>query len=518
MNNIIENYSSLTQKVIAFNHCTEKQVQQLLEKPTALTENNSTCLLEAIKFILAAKERNEKVFIGGDYDADGICATTILYDALTSLGLEVGYYIPDRIKEGYGLQETVVQQAYDKGYSLIITVDNGVSATQALKKAKELGISVIVTDHHEYTEKPECDIFVHPKEMDQPFQTLAGAGVALQLAEKLGGAKPLHIALAAIATMGDVVELWDENRVIVRLGLDLINSTEIPVIQALFSNQNKIRTEQDLSFQIVPKLNATGRLRELANPNQVVRYFLLTQISEIQKTALKLAEVNEKRKEKTLQMSVIAEKNIGDEPFIILNDSRYHEGIIGILASKLATKYHRPTLVLTEGEYGYKGSGRSIAGFNMQQFFLDGFDEFLHFGGHSQAIGFTVDKTKYEQFKEKVQTKFKIAKFEAVEADLLCEINMEEISNESFEEYRKLAPFGQGFQDPLFSIVGLEVEKTVWIKQKFVKLIFKNGWEGICFDPEGLSFENFRRVIANLVVNQYGKGKEKFSISIKNIE
>ncbi len=512
------NVFDIIKKVLAFHDCDEKQIEQLLTKQTQLTPNHSVCVEMAVKRILQAQEKKEKVFIGGDYDADGICATTILFDTLKQMDIDVGYYIPDRIKEGYGLKAEVVQQAYDKGYSLIITVDNGVRADEALKKASELGIEVMVTDHHEYETEPQCTLFVHPKKMDPPFQTLSGTGVVLQLAQALIGASPLHLGLAAIATMGDVMPLWDENRVIVRLGLNCINHNKLDVIQSLFSSSTKNKTEQDLAFQIVPKLNATGRLREIANPNQVVRYFLLKDKNEIQNVASQLTEVNEKRKQLTLQMSVLAEKNIEEEPFIILNDSRYHEGIIGILASKIANKYNRPTLVFTDAKEGYKGSGRSIPGFDMQEFFLKDFDEFAHFGGHAQAVGCTVDKDKFDQFKKKIYDRYQsITPVEKKEE--ACFVDASEMHNQSFEAYQSLAPFGQGFEDVLFAIEGLKVDKVVWIKQKFVKVLFSNGWEGICFEPNHIhSFEEFKHVYAHWVKNTYGKTNQKFSFVIKNME
>lgn len=508
----------LARKVMSFHSCTKEQIQQLIQKPKELTANPSKCVGDAIERIKQAQKNKEKIFIGGDYDADGICSTTILYDTLQQLGIECGYYIPNRLTEGYGLNEQVVEQAHQKGYNLIITVDNGVRAIPALKKAKELGIEVMVTDHHEYDEEPECTLLVHPKLMDEPFQGLSGAGVVLQIANGLIGATPLHLGLAAIATMGDVVPLWNENRIIVRLGLEAINRFSLPTIQELFSTSTDEKTEQDLAFQVVPKLNATGRLREIANPNVVVKYFLLKNLIEIKKTAMQLNDINNKRKEMTVQLSVLAERKVSNEPFIVLEDARYHEGIVGILASKIANKYCRPTLVFTEGKEGYKGSGRSIPGFDMQKFFSEDFDEFIHFGGHEQAIGCTVKKEQFEQFKEKIKVRFEGIEIQKKSVDT-CLIHAKELTNESFLEYCTLAPFGQGFEDVLFAIEGLKTKSVTWIKQKFVKIVFENGFEGICFEPQSVrSFEEYNLVVAQLTKNSYGKGAEKFSIIIKNME
>ncbi len=514
---IKESMSTLVKKVLAFQQCDLEQRKELLEKKVQLSYSQSPCVLKAVERIQKAQENQEKIFIGGDYDADGISATTILYDTLKRLKMDVGYYIPNRFKEGYGLHPQIVEQAYQKGYKLIITVDNGVQAVAALEKARELGVEVIVTDHHEYEEQPDCSLLVHPRLMETQFQCISGAGVALQLALGLVGEINKHVALAAIATMGDVMELWKENRQIVRKGMAVINKGEVPQISALFDSFGFPKTEKDLAFQIVPKLNAVGRLQEIANPNTVVQYFMLEKEDEIKAFSKQMTKINNQRKEITLQMSVLAEKQIQDQEFIVLNDERYHEGIVGLLAGKLANKYMRPTLVFTQGESGYKGSGRSIPGFDMHSF-LNDFEELTHFGGHEQAVGCTVHKDQFEQFQKKVQLRFSQECIETQPLPLACEVEADEINDRSFQEYRQLAPFGQGFKEVTFAIRGLKIKKTQWIKNRFLKIFFENGWEGICFEPkESFEIESCEIVFAELVQNSYGRSKEKFTFIIKNM-
>lgn len=510
--------STLVSKVMAFNNCTDKEIEQLLAQPTALTINNSACIKAAVKRILEAKENKEKIFVGGDYDADGLCATSIMVDLLNHLGIENGYYVPNRFNEGYGLHPDIVQRAYEKGYKLIITVDNGVKATEALLKAKELGIDVIVTDHHEYEVVPDCLLLVHPKQMDDPFKGISGAGVALQLSKELIGDNVKHLTLACIATIGDVMELWDENRTIVRLGLTCLNQHLVPQVDALFEKPMTTITEKDIAFQIVPKLNAVGRLQEVANPNNVVRYFLTDNPVEIQQFAKQMIDLNNQRKQLTLQMGVLAEKKINDDPFLILDDSRFHEGLVGLLAGKLASKYVRPTLVFCENETSFKGSGRSIKGFDMHEFFNEGFEEFVTFGGHAQAIGCSVSKSDFEQFKLKVNKKFKKIKIDVNVLEKVCCINGKDITVESFQEFLKLAPFGQGFAEVCFAIEGLTIKKSQLIKQRFLKVQFDDSLEGICFDVECCNDHDFcNTVYATLTLNDYN-GSKKCSLNIKSME
>ncbi|MFV0380531.1 MAG: DHH family phosphoesterase [Anaerorhabdus sp.] len=515
-----DNICELVSKVLEYNNCDDVMIEQLYSQPKNLSTNNSKCVIDAAKRIMDAKNNREKVFIGGDYDADGICATTILYDTLLKLDIDTGYYIPDRIKEGYGLSEKTVDMVYEKGYSLIITVDNGVKSFDALKKAKEYGIDVIVTDHHEYEEIPDCKIFVHPKVMENPFKGLCGAGVILQITKLLLNEVPFHIALASIATIGDMMELWDENRIIVKLGLVIINTEDYLSINALFNSYNKSKkTESDISFQVVPKLNATGRLRELANPNQVVKYFLLEDKNEIISVAKNLNEVNEKRKSMTKEMFAIAEKNISNDPFIIINDDRFHEGIVGIVASKIVRDYNRPTLVFTKSEIGYKGSGRSILGFDMQSFFQNDFEELIHFGGHNQAVGCTVSFDGFDTFKNKVQKRYLLSEFDTDIEDDSCVIPCDLINNNSFEKYRELAPFGQGFPNVLFKISGLKIKSLTLNRSNFTKVIFENGWQGLCFsDLSNLEFNNTISVYATLTPSIYKNSSENFSLNIEKIE
>lgn len=508
---------SLVDKVLAFRVCSENQIQQLFNVAESLSVNDSPLLKRICERIKMAKDNNEKVFVGGDYDADGVCATTIMVDTLNRLGIENGYYIPNRFKDGYGLNINVVKQAHAKGYTLIITVDNGVKAYEACQLAKELGIDVIILDHHELEELPENYALFHPEYMDEQFKGLSGAGVTLQVARLLIGDVNLHIALCAVATIGDVMQVWGENRIIIRLGLKLINENKVPHISALLNAPHKTVTEKDLAFQVVPKINAIGRLQELANPNNIVKYFLQNNPQEIQRFATQMMQINNQRKEMTLQMNVLAEKKDLSKDFIILHDERFHEGLVGLLAGKIASKYNKPTLIFKEGEDVFKGSGRSAQGFDLYEFFQTDFDEFKSFGGHPDAIGCSIEKAQFSQFLDKVYTKFDQSLVQNEVATEVCLIQSEDISLKAVEEYCSLAPFGQGFKDVLFAISGLKVKSKQLIKGKFLKLAFLEGIDSIWFDYDGTTeFEEGDLLIGELGINEFN-GQKKCMITIQGI-
>lgn len=507
----------LVSKVLAFRECTSDQVHELFAQALTLSDNHSPIIQIICDRILKAKENNEKIFVGGDYDADGVCATTIMVDTLNRLGIEQGYYIPNRFKDGYGLNVDVVKQAHAKGYTLIITVDNGVKAYEACHLAKELGIEVIILDHHELEELPENFALLHPDYLDEPFKGLSGAGVTLQVARALVGDVSLHIALAAVATIGDVMSVWGENRTIIHLGLQLINDHKIPHLSALLDTPHKRVTEKDLAFQIVPKINAIGRLQELANPNNVVKYFLQNNPQEIQRFAAQMVQINNQRKQMTLQMNVLAEKKDLSSDFIILHDERFHEGLVGLLAGKIANKYNKPTLIFKENDDLFKGSGRSAQGFDLYEFFQTDFEEFKSFGGHRDAIGCSIEKPQFAKFIEKVNQKFGQLSRDEQEFKEVCLIQCEDITCDTIEEYLQLGPFGQGFNEVLFAIEGLKVKSKQVLKGKFLKLSFENKIDSIWFDYDGVSeFNDGDILIGELGLNEFN-GQKKCSIQIQAI-
>ena len=267
--------SRLCARVLAAHDLPQEDLDALFQPPVLCDPFTAQGMEEVIARIRIAKARQEKVMVCGDYDADGICATAIMVDALRRFGIECGFYIPNRFSEGYGLHAHTVELAAQRQYALLITVDNGVRAHEALQKAEELGIDVIVTDHHAIDEfqPPQCAALLHPFLMGEPFDTLSGAGVALEVSRALGTVNERQIVLAGIAAIGDVMAMRKETRAIVRQCIAILNEKKVRCIQ-LLAHDSSPWDETKIAFQVVPKLNVTGRLADKANANNTVRYLL----------------------------------------------------------------------------------------------------------------------------------------------------------------------------------------------------------------------------------------------------
>ena len=512
LNNFYEN--PLVDIAISSNNLNDEQIKDLLKSDLSLSFSDDKCIIDAVNRIKQAKDNNEKVFVAGDYDADGICATTIMKSALDIYGIESGYYIPNRITEGYGLNKEVVKQVKDKGYSLIITVDNGVKAFDALNCAKELGISVIVSDHHLIDEEVPCEVLVHPSLMSDNFESMCGAGVALAISRKLIGNNDFHTALACIATIGDVMPLWKENRNIVKHGLRIINKHKYKVFDYLLDNIEVV-SSKDIGFKLVPKLNALGRLAELGNPNDIIRYYFLNDdYSVVTRMKNIIIDVNKQRQTISKNLIQTANNLIDDEPFIIIKSEEFHEGIVGLVAGNISNSLNKPTIIFAIKEGLLKGSGRSIKGFDLHDFLNDGFDEFLSFGGHSQAVGLSIDESNFESFKEKVNTKFKNLEIEEVK-DVAYMVDSSDITLENVKQLLYLEPFGQGFKMPNYAITNLDLISYRLLKDKYHKYTFEN-FDSISFD-NALYCENPKVVIGDLSINTL-RQNETVSLNLKDIE
>lgn len=473
--------SKLAAKVIAAGSITESQLKELLD-PGALTTSRADCVKKACERIIQAKKRGEKVFVGGDYDADGICATAIMKKTLDLLGIENGFYIPDRLKEGYGLSAATVQLAYDKGYTLVITVDNGVKCAQAIQRAHACGIDIIITDHHVIEGEIDTDIVVHPDYMEDEYSTLCGAGVALQISRALIGDQMELTALAAVASIGDVMPLWKETRRIVTKGMEIMRHGMPKALCSLFQANTAI-DETAIAFQVVPKLNCAARLSHLANVNTVVLFLLSDNPSTIESYCRQLNELNDTRKKLSSAMVSKAETMIDDSAFLVLYDSSFAPGIAGLTAGKIANEYHRPTLVFAPRENCLVGSARGVDGFNVYDFFSD-FEGLQEFGGHAMAAGLTIPKETYGDFCRAVEKKMQSIDFTYQEPvkDVIL-IDEEDMNIDEIMGLYMLSPFPKDMQEPLFAIQNPQV-KDAFKRQKFARYALANssgGYEAVQF-------------------------------------
>lgn len=475
-----------------------------------------------IKRIFKAIENKEKIIVYGDYDCDGIMATTILVKALQKLNAEVRYYIPSRYQDGYGLNEKNVQSIKEKGYSLIITVDNGISALEAILKAKELGIDVIVTDHHEQIrELPDTPYIMHPIISEYGDIYCCGAYVSFMLTTGLLGYYDSYLlSLASIATISDMMPLVKYNRNIVRLGLKYINENKYLNIIKLLNNQENNVDENTIGLEIAPKINAIGRMKEdVFSMQRIVRYFLTTNEKDMNELLEWINSVNNERKEliKSVSESIIYDNN--SPSIIVVTEEK--EGLIGLLANKIMNDNNKPTIVFTkstEDPHILKGSARSKEGFSIANAFDMCKDLLEVYGGHAQAGGLSINIDKLNEF---------IIKFNEIainnpfieKKDNLIEINLNDVSKDNYRLYEKLKPFGMGFIKPDFlirDIVTSSLKYTSNNEHINTIISYNSKLLGFNFHKEDISIKNRINIVGNLE-NSYFRGNETIIFKISEV-
>jgi single-stranded-DNA-specific exonuclease len=458
---------------------------------------------KTVNRINQAVQDQEKVLVFGDYDADGVSSTTVMIWALKQIGANVDFYIPNRFREGYGPNNNAFQWASDEGYRLIITVDTGISAISEAEFAKQLGMDLIITDHHEPSpELPVAFSIIHPKlpGSKYPCKELAGVGVALKVAHALLGECPLdYIAIAAIGTIADLVPLHDENRLIAITGIKALRSTKKPGVRALLKvcnvNQSEL-TEETIGFTIAPRINAAGRLGD-ADP--AVQLFLTDDLEEAELIADEINQLNKDRQqivnEMTLEAIELVETqfSLEDHPVLIIGKEGWNAGVIGIVASRLVEKYYRPTIVLSIDEEGLvaKGSARSIVGFDLFENLSSCRDILPHFGGHTMAAGMTVELKHIEELRGRLN---QLALEQLTEDDFIpvtfvdMQCKLEDITLETIEQLSKLAPYGMGNPKPKVVIpaTSLSQMKRIGQDQSHLKLLLKES--GTSLDAIGFGF------------------------------
>lgn len=425
---------------------------------------------KAVTRINEAIDKNERILVYGDYDADGVTSTTILVNTLQTLGAEVGWYIPNRFSEGYGPNELAFRNAYDEGVSLIITVDNGIQGHKEIEMIQKLGVDVIVTDHHEIGRTlPEAYAIVHPMhpEYEYPFHFLCGAGVAYKLSQVLLDNPPNYfVSLAAIGTIADLVSMTDENRSIVKQGLSFLNQSCPIQIKALLNQAgyNNTINEETVGFIIGPRLNAVGRLEDAS----LAAELLMTEDEEeAEFLAEQVEDFNVERKEIVAQITdealAIAEEKVNNgNQFLLLAKENWHEGVLGIVASKIVETYALPTLILNiDLEQNHaKGSARSIEQVSMFEILSAHQDLISKFGGHHMAAGMTMEIDYIEALEQGLNDwMFKLSEHTSLAPAKHVSVKLEEndISINNIRDIQRLSPFGTDFEKPLLEIDENEV-------------------------------------------------------------
>jgi single-stranded-DNA-specific exonuclease len=461
---------------ILVNRGITENIEEFINCPIELLEKHDLKgLKEAVQIIKRAKEKNIKITVYGDYDADGVTGTAVALNVLKAIGCKVDYYINNRFEEGFGLNIDAVEKIASTGTKLIITVDNGVTAVAAVSRAQELGMAVIVTDHHEPgQELPPC-LIVNPKQAEckYKFKHLAGVGVIFkvmhQLCLELGNPKLAlkQLDLVAMGTVTDVVKLLGENRVMVKNGLKLINWGENTRVgfKALkeVTGVEQVKSYH-LGFVLGPIINAEGRINGV--PDYAVKLLTTSNLEEAKECAIFLQKLNKDRQnmvENQLEKAkslIEIEKNIG-----IIKDESFNEGIVGLIAGKLKEEYQRPIIILTEDKDGnLKGSGRSIPEYSL----IDAIDRvklfLLNCGGHNQAIGLSLKMENFIIVKNILETHAKQnLNLEELEHKIVVDLvlDQKDITFDLLEALDALEPFGEGFPKPNFLIQNIEAKNIV---------------------------------------------------------
>lgn len=445
-----------------------------LHDPLRLTD-----MARAVDRLLAAVARGERIAIHGDYDVDGLTSTVIVRRALELLGGDVGHFVPERIRDGYGLNLPAVERLHAEGVRVIVSVDCGIRSADAARRAAELGLDLIITDHHEPdAELPDAYAVINPRRPDCPYpdKNLAGVGVALKLVQALcartdrGRLIPGFVKLAALGTLADVVPLTGENRVIARLGLDgLSRGPHKAGLRALLEVSGLSGRRIDsyhVAFMIAPRLNAAGRM---STPDLAMRLLLASDdamLDEARALAQQLNQENERRQREERAIVADARRLVDTDPAIgarsvlVVAGEGWHRGVIGIVASKLVDAYHRPAIVIAvEGDAAH-GSCRSIPGFDMLGALEQCAEHLVRFGGHRMAAGLTLEKGRIKGFRDAMAT---VGDDRLGPDDLRPKLRLDAplgfraIRQELYDALGRLAPFGMGNPRPVFFATGATV-------------------------------------------------------------
>lgn len=478
-----------------------------------------------VKRVVQAIDKNEKICIYGDYDVDGITSITIMYKFLTSIGADVMYYLPDRLLEGYGLNKKALDSIKEEGAKLVITVDCGITAVDEVNYAKGIELDMCITDHHECADVlPDAICIVNPKQKDDnTFSMLAGVGVAFKcitaLAKKYNLSYDSYIKyldIVALGTISDIVPLVDENRIISKYGLEMMNDTKNVGLKSLLNIINFKKVDSTMvSFGMAPRINACGRM---GNARVAVELLLEKDKQKADDLAMKLNNQNTKRQQVEKKIFQAAEKMIKKDHLdlknsIVLYNENWHNGVIGIVASRLVNIYYKPVILLTKENGVVRGSGRCPVDFSLYDTLTKCKDLLIQFGGHELAAGLSIEEDKIQEFTDKFE--------EVITKSIVGEpkqiipvderIDYRNLNIELLKDINTLRPYGQSNKEPIFMYKGLKVKSIRTIKEdKHLKLTLRDDK----YQIEALAFSQGNRrdelrlgdkidVLCNVDINTY---------------
>lgn len=501
-------------------------------------------MVEGVERLCEALQANERITIYGDYDVDGITATSLLYLALNRLGAQVSFYLPNRLVEGYGLSPDGIDKAAEEGSTLIVTVDTGITANEEVRYAKSKGIDVVITDHHEAADElPEAAAIVNPKQPGCRYAggELSGVGVAFKFAQglysRLGQeASDLyeHLDLVAMGTSADIVPLVKENRILTRFGIREVARTTKPGLKSLVFVSGLIGKELSAShvvFVLAPRINAVGRL---GDASMAIRLLTTRDDRLASEIAHKLEAENKRRKEideKTLNEAleqIETEYDVGDDSAIVLASEGWHQGVIGIVASRLVERHHVPTIMIAVDNGVGKGSARSIPGFHLCEALKECEDLLLRYGGHKYAAGLSIDPKNLEEFAER----FKEVSQRKLDEEALApklhvdyELELHQIDRELLDALERFEPYGPKNSRPLFLTRNCEIcRQPTKVGRNHLRMRVRKG--DAAFDVIGFGLGDFAQPLQNtsqlvdlVYIAEYNEwnGVKRMQIQLKDI-
>lgn len=486
---------------------------------------------KAVERIIKAINNQEKVMIYGDYDVDGITSITVLKKFLEERGLKTGHYIPNRLEEGYGLNENAIRSIAEQKYTLMITVDCGISGIEEVELANQLGIETIITDHHEQSESlPNAYAIINAKRKDSqyPFRGLAGCGAVFKLIQAISLRLGLeekeflkYLDIVCVGTISDIVPLVDENRVIAKLGLKLVAQTRnIGLRELILQSGYKKIDSNTISFSVAPRINACGRM---GYQEEALDLFLTNNIEEARKITARLNSYNLERQTKEKDIFEQAIKELEKEDIeklntIVLSGDNWHHGVIGIVASKLTEKFYKPTILICFEDNIGKGSGRSLPGFDLHEALVETSAYLEKYGGHEMAVGLSLKKEKYNDFKlafeeiaksKNIQQIIPVIKIDSI-------ITAKDVNKKTIQDLEMLEPFGEKNKNPIFVYKNLKIDSIRALSEgKHLKLTLKDDnllINAIGFNLGYLSEEYLIGdkidIAGNLEINKYGRRRD----------
>ena len=544
VNELIDNYNinELLATILVNRNIVDEEKLKVFLNPTRKDFHDPFLMPDmniAVDRIIQAINKKEKVIIYGDYDADGITSITVLKKFLEDVDLKADYYIPNRLEEGYGLNDDAIKNISSNKYDLMITVDCGISAVEEINYAKQLGLETIITDHHEVgDELPQALAVVDAKRKDNkyPCRDLAGVGVVFKLIQAISIKLDLkeeaylkYLDIVCVGTISDIVPLVDENRVITKLGLMLVNQTKnIGLKSLILSSGYKKIDSTTISFGIAPRINACGRMGHAEEALKLFFFFFINEVNELTKVLNDYNILRQSTEKRIYEeaLNQIQENHLEEKETIIVAGENWHHGVIGIVSSKITELYFKPSILLCYENDIAKGSGRSIPGFDLHEALMKCQDVIEKFGGHSMAIGITIKKENFKRFCDKFEKIAEESNLKDIYPIIQIDANFElkDINKEMVKSLESLEPFGEGNKTPVFLFKNVKIDSIRALSEgKHLKLTLKDGnivVNAIGFNLGYLAEEhkigNKIDVVGILEISTFN-GVENIQINIKDI-